>query len=171
MIHSVTMPSPVGALGLRVSRDRLLCKIELLPRGCGTVTNRRTEDSVLSDAIRQLGSYFEDPGWCFQLPLAPCGTPFQQRVWQTLQSIPAGETMSYGALAARLSTSARAVGNACRENPIPIIIPCHRIVGARGPGGFMGSRAGEPLAIKKWLLTHESLHGRRKESGISYTKD
>nr|VFK44850.1 MAG: methylated-DNA-[protein]-cysteine S-methyltransferase [Candidatus Kentron sp. TC]VFK47134.1 MAG: methylated-DNA-[protein]-cysteine S-methyltransferase [Candidatus Kentron sp. TC] len=135
------------------------------------VTSGDTENSVVADAVEQLGRYFEDPEWRFELPLAPGGTPFQQRVWQALQSIPSGETISYGTLAARLGTCARAVGNACRGNPIPIIIPCHRVVGVRGPGGFMGSRAGEPLAIKKWLLTHESFHDRRKESDISYTEN
>uniref|UniRef100_A0A450UR85 methylated-DNA--[protein]-cysteine S-methyltransferase n=1 Tax=Candidatus Kentrum sp. LFY TaxID=2126342 RepID=A0A450UR85_9GAMM len=183
MKHSATIPSPVGVLVLEVSMDSL-CKIELLPperemdletSRLGkqsspasdpgklprkVVANMHAGNSVTADVIDQLGRYFEDPEWHFELPLAPGGTPFQRRVWQALQSIPSGVTMSYGVLASRLGTSARAVGNACRRNPIPIVIPCHRVISAHGPGGFMGSWTGRPLAIKKWLLTHETLHDR-----------
>ena len=113
-------------------------------------------NSTLENTVAQLTHYFREPRWCFELPLAPSGTPFQQRVWQALRSIPSGKIVSYGMLAAQLGTGARAVGNACRENPIPIIIPCHRVVGVRDCGGFMGARSGKPLAIKQWLLRHES---------------
>ncbi|MEW6332353.1 MAG: methylated-DNA--[protein]-cysteine S-methyltransferase [Pseudomonadota bacterium] len=104
---------------------------------------------------RSLKSYFSNPGQTFRLPLRLDGTPFQQRVWRALQRIPAGKTLSYGALAKKLATSARAVGNACRANPVPIIVPCHRVVASNGMGGFMGKRSGSPLNLKHWLLAHE----------------
>ncbi len=85
------------------------------------------------------------------------GTPFQRRVWRALQDIPPGQTRSYGELAARLGSGARAVGNACRRNPVPLIVPCHRVVGAHGPGGFSGQTGGAALQRKLWLLAHEGI--------------
>lgn len=104
---------------------------------------------------RALRSYFGNPGMSFRLPLKLDGTAFQQRVWRALQRIPAGRTLSYGVLAKKLDTSARAVGNACRANPVPIVVPCHRVVAANGMGGFMGKRSGSSLNLKHWLLAHE----------------
>jgi methylated-DNA-[protein]-cysteine S-methyltransferase len=104
---------------------------------------------------RVLRSYFGNPRYSFRLPLKLDGTPFQQCVWRALQRIPAGKTLSYGVLAEKLDTSARAVGNACRANPVPIVIPCHRVVAASGIGGFMGKRTGASLDLKQWLLAHE----------------
>jgi methylated-DNA-[protein]-cysteine S-methyltransferase len=89
--------------------------------------------------------------------VAPAGTPFQRRVWQRLSAIPAGETLTYGALARELGTSARAVGGACRTNPIPLVIPCHRVVATNGLGGYSGERGGDWLAKKRWLLAHEGV--------------
>jgi methylated-DNA-[protein]-cysteine S-methyltransferase len=104
---------------------------------------------------RALRSYFGNPAIAFRLPLKLDGTPFQQRVWRALQRIPTGRTLSYGVLAKKLDTSARAVGNACRANPVPIIVPCHRVVASNGVGGFMGKRSGSSLNLKQWLLAHE----------------
>jgi methylated-DNA-[protein]-cysteine S-methyltransferase len=89
--------------------------------------------------------------------LHAAGTAFQQRVWQAMREIPLGETISYGALAKQLNSSARAVGNACRTNPIPIIIPCHRIVAKHGIGGFSGMIQGTRITMKEWLLRHEGI--------------
>ena len=91
---------------------------------------------------RALKTYFSNPGMTFRLPLKLDGTPFQQRVWRALQRIPAGKTLSYGVLAKKLDTSARAVGNACRANPIPIVIPCHRVVASNGMRRFHGQAVG-----------------------------
>lgn len=104
---------------------------------------------------RQLRAYFEDPGTPFDLPLADAGTAFQRRVWAAMMRIPPGQTRTYGELAAELGTSARAVGGACRANPCPIVVPCHRVVGKDGLGGFAGDRSGRKLAVKRWLLAHE----------------
>ena len=106
-------------------------------------------------ACHALKIYLRNPKTKFRLPLETGGSDFQRRVWQALRRIPAGKVLSYGELAHKLKTGARAVGNACRANPIPIVIPCHRVVAANGKGGFMGKTGGRALAIKDWLLTHE----------------
>jgi methylated-DNA-[protein]-cysteine S-methyltransferase len=108
---------------------------------------------LLSRAVAQLQDWFDDPRTVFDLPLAPHGTAFQQRVWAALRAIPAGETRSYGDLAALLGSAARAVGQANGANPIPILIPCHRVLAARGVlGGYSG---GDGPPTKLWLLNHE----------------
>jgi methylated-DNA-[protein]-cysteine S-methyltransferase len=91
----------------------------------------------------------------FDIPLELAATPHQRRVWRALQRIPTGAVVSYGTLARRLKSSARAVGGACRANPVPLVIPCHRVVSATGEGGFMGKTGGHALRIKRWLLAHE----------------
>ena len=97
------------------------------------------------------------PDLAFDVEMQSRGTLFQRKVWQALRLIPVGQVMTYGELAKQLNTSARAVGNACRANPIPLLIPCHRVVSKTGIGGFSGSRDGSPLKIKKWLLDHEGV--------------
>ena len=91
----------------------------------------------------------------FDVELQLKGTLFQKKVWQALQKIPAGQVVTYGELAKQLNTSARAVGNACRANPIPLLVPCHRVVSKTGLGGFAGSQSGAPMKIKRCLLEHE----------------
>ncbi len=110
-------------------------------------------------AAAALERYFSDPADVPSLDLEIGGTPFQRRVWNALRRIPCGTTLSYGELARKLGTSARAVGGACRENPVPIFVPCHRVVGAGGAGGFMGQAMGRPMEIKSWLLRHEERVG------------
>jgi methylated-DNA-[protein]-cysteine S-methyltransferase len=114
---------------------------------------------VLDDATRQLAEYFDGARQEFDLPLDPSGTGFQQSAWTALRSIPFGATISYGEQAARMGDrrKARAVGAANGRNPIPIIVPCHRVVGSNGSlTGFAGG-----LDTKAWLLDHERavLHG------------
>jgi len=88
----------------------------------------------------------------FDLQFNAIGTPFQKKVWKALLKIPAGKVMTYGDLAKRLKTSPRAVGNACRRNPIPVVIPCHRVISKTSLGGYSGSTSGELFKIKEWLL-------------------
>ncbi len=107
--------------------------------------------------LAQLQAYFEDGRQGFSLPVKLLGTDFQRRVWQALQAIPAGEVRTYGQLAEQLGSHSRAIGMACRNNPVPLIVPCHRVVAADGPGGFAGQRGGEKLALKRWLLAHEGV--------------
>ncbi|MDX1252513.1 MAG: methylated-DNA--[protein]-cysteine S-methyltransferase [Gammaproteobacteria bacterium] len=120
------------------------------------VAERAATDSIAAEVVRQVQRYFADPSHVFSLPLALPGTPFQQRVWQALCAIPPGQPRRYGELARQLGSGARAVGGACRANPVPIIVPCHRVVGAQGLGGYLGATAEEGLLIKRWLLEHES---------------
>ena len=115
--------------------------------------DRRGADSLLDEARRQLVAYFAGGLRAFDLPLAPNGTEFQRRVWTELTKIPFGATISYARLARRVSNAAavRAVGAANGRNPIPIIVPCHRVIGSDGSlTGFGGG-----LARKQWLLNHE----------------
>jgi methylated-DNA-[protein]-cysteine S-methyltransferase len=108
---------------------------------------------VLAEAVVQLQDYFDGLRTDFDLPLSPHGTAFQRRVWDALRAIPAGETRSYGDLARLLASSARAIGQANGANPIPILIPCHRVLAAGGVlGGYSG---GEGPSTKRWLLEHE----------------
>ena len=119
--------------------------------------------AVLERAAAQLREYFLGERRRFDLPLAPQGTAFQQRVWQALYAIPFGETRSYGELARELGSAARAVGGACGANPIPIIIPCHRVLAAKGRlGGFSG---GDGLSSKRQLLAHEGILHLAPEQG------
>lgn len=115
-----------------------------------------TEDSALN-ICKQIRQYLDNPGAKYQFHISCVlqGTPFQQKVWRELETIPAGEVVTYGELAHRLGTSARAVGNACRKNPLPLVVPCHRVVSTAGLGGYAGDTGGEMLRIKSWLLQHE----------------
>ncbi|MDE0728694.1 MAG: methylated-DNA--[protein]-cysteine S-methyltransferase [Alphaproteobacteria bacterium] len=95
-------------------------------------------DDLLLKAKTQLDDYFDRGSRAFDLPLQPAGTEFQRRVWSLMQEIPYGGTMTYGEMSDRLNSSARAVGMACGANPIPLIIPCHRVLAANGMGGYSG---------------------------------
>jgi methylated-DNA-[protein]-cysteine S-methyltransferase len=150
------MDSPVGELRI-VERDGAIVAIEFTPfgdlegRACG---DRDDECPVLVETVRQLRAYFDRDLKEFDLPLAPVGTVFQARVWDQLQGIGYGETASYGTIAGRLGLTghgARAVGLANGRNPIPIVIPCHRVVGASGSlTGYAGG-----LERKQTLLELE----------------
>ncbi len=116
---------------------------------------RETASSgLLGLAGEQLASYFDRDLKQFSLPLAPSGTPFQRQVWASMARIPYGETLSYGGIAEDIDSSPRAVGTACGRNPIPIIIPCHRVVG--NGGALVGYSGGEGVETKRYLLAHES---------------
>ncbi len=117
----------------------------------------RTERTVpgvgLDAALAELERYFDGASIRFSVPLLPVGGPFRRRVWERLAAIPWGATTTYGALAAELGTAPRAVAGACATNPIPIIIPCHRVVAASGSlGGYSG---GEGIVTKRALLALE----------------
>lgn len=113
------------------------------------------ESILLKEAYRQLEEYFAGKRQVFDLPLAPQGTAFQQKVWQALTEIPFGETRSYGQIAKRIGQpkASRAVGGANNKNPLPIFIPCHRVIGANGK--LVGYAGG--LEVKKMLLHVENL--------------
>ena len=114
-----------------------------------------TPNSIAHLACVQLSAYLEDPRFEFDLPVRLAGSMHQIRVWNAMRKIPAGKTQTYGELAAAIGSSARAVGGACGANPVPIVVPCHRVVAANGLGGFMGGTGDDTLGIKRWLLAHE----------------
>jgi len=107
---------------------------------------------LLAEAARQLDAYFAGKLKNFDLPLCPAGSPFERQVWEQMQAIPFGETRSYGELAATLGSAPRAVGGACGKNPIPILIPCHRVLAKGGMGGYSGAGG---LKTKQTLLALE----------------
>ena len=147
--------SPLG--GLLVARDDEGITDLLLPTGrhkSEPAPDWRRDDTAFDDLRRQLAQYFAGERTSFELPLHLQGTAFQRRVWAGLLDIPCGETRSYGQLAATLGVpgAARAVGLANGQNPVSIVVPCHRVIGA--DGSLTGYGGGLPA--KQWLLAHEA---------------
>jgi methylated-DNA-[protein]-cysteine S-methyltransferase len=149
--YDAVIAAPFGRLGIRTSGDRLL-DIDFVS---ARVPLQPPAEAFARRACRELRAYFADPRHVPRVPVQLVGSLHQLRVWRALSRIPPGEVRSYGDLAGRLKSSPRAVGGACRRNPIPIVVPCHRVVSASGLGGFMGRRSGSALDIKRWLLAHE----------------
>ena len=145
------LKTPFAVLGIRTDGD-YLTRIEFLPRKHPAL-EPLTPAAAL--ACQQLEAYVEDADFRFTLLLSVEGTLHQMAVWRAMQNIPRGETRTYGELARAIKSAPRAVGQACGKNPVPIVIPCHRIVGSTGLGGFMGAPDGDPIKIKQWLLAHE----------------
>ena len=150
------LATPIGEL-LIAADSRALKEIYWARRGKAVSPDPGWEpgtNRVLTRAARQLREYFSGERSRFELPVDPAGTEFQRRVWSALQKIPFGKTVSYGELARRIGkpTASRAVGAANGANPIPIVIPCHRVIGANGAlTGFGGG-----LDVKEQLLQLES---------------
>ena len=151
MDYQAKLSTPFCVLGIRCADDALT-GIDFLPP---TEKEQAPDSAFAAIVCRQLQRYLENPDAVFSIPLQTGGTPHQNKVWQAMLAIPRGHTRSYGELAAELHSGAQAVGQACGANPIPIIIPCHRVLGKSGLGGFMKQASGEPLNIKRWLLAHE----------------
>jgi methylated-DNA-[protein]-cysteine S-methyltransferase len=150
--------SPIGRL-LLTSDGTALTFLYMEPSRKAQCTDGWIEDvsvAPLSATVRQLTEYFEGTRREFDLPLRLQGTAFQQRVWRELTEIPYGQTWSYGQLAQRIDkpSASRAVGLANGRNPISILVPCHRVIGA--DGSLTGYGGG--LERKQWLLAHEGLH-------------
>ena len=121
----------------------------------GDVRRRGPASALLAAARDQIDAYFARRRATFDLELRPGGTPFQQAVWRQLRAIPYGETWTYGDLARAMGSAPRAIGRACGQNPIPIVIPCHRVLAASGgTGGFSG---GDGVATKHLLLALEGI--------------
>ena len=151
---SLVMDTPIGLLEITVRQGRVVrigFAYEVQPVTAEII------DPLLVEVRKQVEDYFQNASAGFQLPLDMVGTDFQQRVWRQLRQIPPGETCTYGEIARWLGTAPRAVGNACRNNPIILAIPCHRVVSASGIGGFSGQTEGRWPRIKRWLLTHEGV--------------
>jgi len=111
---------------------------------------------ALRDRVhRQLENYLQGEPTAFDVPLMTQGSEFQQKVWTELEAIPSGQTRTYGEIARKIGSSARAIGGACKRNPIAVLVPCHRVVSASGAGGYAGDTDGDNMQVKLWLLHHE----------------
>lgn len=153
MDYQAKLKTPFGMLGI-LCTDEALTGIEFLAPDVAPLPPR---NALARKVCEQLSAYFADADFCFQLPLSPGGTAHQNKVWQQMCAIPCGQVQTYGDLAAQIHSSPRAVGQACGNNPIPIVIPCHRVVGKADLGGFMHHSGGYALDIKRWLLAHEGV--------------
>ena len=148
----IYVESPVGRLALEADGDTLTGVSWTSATG-----HAKDEKAtpVLREARRQLDQYFKGKLRRFDLPLAARGTPFQHSVWKMMSAIPFGETATYGGMARALGSGPRAVGMACGRNPLPIIVPCHRVLASGGKeGGFSG---GQGLPTKRELLALEGV--------------
>lgn len=141
----ISFSSPIGGLILRADKTALTA-VEW-----GSL-KKQDSSALLDEARVQVLAYFDCKLLNFDLPLAPSGTDFQNKVWAAMQKIPYGHTQTYGDLARQIQSGPRPVGTACGINPIPIIIPCHRVVAAQGLGGYSGAGG---LATKQTLLALE----------------
>jgi methylated-DNA-[protein]-cysteine S-methyltransferase len=153
MIASFVVDTKIGVIEVvyqndQISRIILDCKKSINP-----------ELNPFEEMIpAQLESYFGDASYQLTLPIDLIGTKHQKAVWTKMLEIPCGSVMTYGDIAKLIGSSGQAVGNACRNNPIPIIVPCHRVVAANAIGGFSGATEGALVKIKQVLLAHEGVH-------------
>ena len=153
--YDTIFTTDIAIIGLQFNGNNLI-KVDYLK-------NRRQKaaTSKLAENVKNKLEKYLDPESGIKeikVKMALEVTPFQQNVLQQLLQIPFGETRTYGEIAKNLNTSARAVGNACRNNPLPIIIPCHRVVAANGIGGYDGAKSGRLLNIKRSLLAREGVN-------------
>ncbi len=157
---TTTIESPVGRLWITEAGGAIV-RIAWTGHQTGDLDAEPGETPLLARAAEQLDAYYAGTRRDFDLPLAPPGTPFQRRVWIEMARIPFGVTASYGALARKTGSVARAVGGACGANPIPIVIPCHSVVGGGGAlGGFSG---GAGPTTKRALLELEGFASREPD--------
>lgn len=147
----IVVDTPVGRAGISVCEDAV-SRLVFVSRHTGLKSARQH-----AGIVSQVSRFFTDPGFRFTLKTKLEGTEFQQTVWRALTKIRPGTVLTYGELASRLGSGARAVGNACRANPVPLLIPCHRVVAAHGIGGYAGQVEGEEVRRKRWLLDHEGI--------------
>lgn len=163
-VRRLLLASPVGPLFVEYAEDGVRA-IRFWEQGrhppAGTRVQASRDDRLGWEVARQLREYFAAARRDFDLPLAPAGTNFRRRVWEALRAIPFGETRTYQQVARAVGCpAARAVGQANRHNPLPIVVPCHRVVAAGGIGGYAGEAGeGPSLGTKRWLLRHEGVAG------------
>ncbi len=155
VMFNAVIEAPFGKVGIET--DAAASVVTGIVYLAPTVPCAAPDSPLAARAAEQIARYMACAAAPFDLPLAPAGTPFQQRVWQAICAIPLGEVLTYGQLAQQVGGVARAVGQACGDNPYPLVIPCHRVVGASGLGGFSHHGGdGYYPRIKRWLLAHES---------------
>lgn len=149
MLIATTFNTPVGWLEVEYDEHYIHRAIFV-----DSPSENRQSSELTQTIYQELDAYFHNCQHRFQLSLKPQGTIYQQRVWNALLVIPVGRTMTYGELANVLQSSPRAIGQACKNNPIALFIPCHRVVGKHDQGGYMGRP--DALGYKTNLLTHET---------------
>lgn len=154
-LFSAIVAAPFGAIGIR-TEAQVLRELVYLPAGHGL---KAAQDPLAAEAVAQVAAYFDDPDFAFSLPLLPVGTVHQRKVWGAISAIPRGEVLSYGAVARRIGSAPRAVGQACGANWYPLVIPCHRVTASTGIGGFARHAGGFHQQVKRWLLQHERVAG------------
>lgn len=156
-LFSAIVAAPFGAVGIR-TEPGLLRELVYLPTH---YTEKSPTDALAERAARQIERYFSEPDFRFDLPLAPVGTAFQQKVWKTISAIPRGDVLTYGEVARIIQSAPRAVGQACGANWYPLVVPCHRVTATGGLGGFANhdDATGFHLGVKRWLLAHEGVAG------------
>jgi methylated-DNA-[protein]-cysteine S-methyltransferase len=150
--------APFGRLGIStemVDGSLMVSKIDYLPAKAPLISPK---NYLAKEVAMQCREYFKNPSAKFDLPLKPLGTEHQQRVWSRIRDIPVGKSKTYGEIATVIKSGPRAVGSACGANPFPLVTPCHRVVSAKGIGGFMKEDSpGLYRQIKIWLLKHEGV--------------
>lgn len=151
MQPTCTYQSPIGKLAI-TSEDEQLLGINYT----NTQSNIKPNNAFDREVIRQLKAYFKQADFQFNLPIKLDVTDHHLKVLKALQRIPMGNVKTYGELAEQIHSGPRAIGNACRRNPISIIIPCHRVVAKSHLGGYSGKTSGKLLDKKIWLLQHEN---------------
>ena len=144
-----SVDSPIGPIRI-TSAAGVLCGLSIAAASEPDIAG---DEALLDEATRQLGEYFGGARQTFDLPLAPLDTPRGEVLRAAIASIGHGETLTYGALARAAGSSPRAVGQACARNPLPIIVPCHRVLASNGIGAYSG---GNGVKTKQWLLAHEA---------------
>jgi len=144
--------APFATLGVKLESN-IITEIQFSP----AIHQQRINNSQAKSIVEDFNQYFSDATHVFQSPTYLKGTLFRRKVWQQLTLIPCGQTRTYGELASAIHSSPRAIGGACRHNPIPVIVPCHRVVARNGNGGYAGSTSGFLMEIKRWLLKHEGV--------------
>ncbi len=150
--YDAILIAPFASIGI-LADERAVTAIHFLP--ADTPAKSPIKNTLAHLACVQLASYLNNPKFRFDVPVRLTGSKHQLDVWQAMREIAPGVTQTYGTVANTIGSNARAVGTACGKNPVPIIVPCHRIVATNGLGGFMGGKLDDPLAIKRWLLSHE----------------
>lgn len=151
---ATTFPSPIGSIRVTATETQLI-RVDVGPHGIETerADSKTRAGPILREVLAQFTAWFDGRLHEFDLPLDPSHTPRGEAHRAAIRAIGYGATASYGEVARRIDSSPRAVGQACRRNPFPIIIPCHRVIGTGGTLGHYS--AGEGIATKSWLLHHE----------------
>ena len=151
-MYDLVLEFPKMKVGV-TTREGQVVGIKYLPAEAKVVSPR---NSLAEKAARQLEGYREDPDTKFDFPIRVEGNDLQRAVWLAMCAIPRGKTRTYGDIARELGADARTVGQACGDNRLPIVIPCHRVVAADGIGGFGHATGGYLIEVKRWLLAHEA---------------